>query len=111
MEINILKTVSNKCFTIINQAILCRNNEAVICNHGVIITLDDLGRDCVTVKLMDQVTGIMRSYGVKNARYQKDSRRFFGVVSLESAAISPGNIPLKELHVPITYSNVMVTKF
>lgn len=111
MESNILKVVSNKCFKAINDCIILRNKEGIICNVSVVITLEELERERVTVKLMDQITGVMKSYGVKHARYQQGTMRFFGVVNLESAVITPGNIPLTKLDEPLVYSLATVTTF
>ena len=105
MDIDIIKTVSNKCVEIVNDCIHHRNVNGIVCNHGVVISLDELKRDRATVQLMNQVTGLMKSYGVKNARYQKDSRRFFGVVRLDTAVLTPGNIPLVNRTEPIVYVN------
>lgn len=110
MEPNTLKIAASKCFDAINKCIQLRNKEAVICKHLVVITKEDLNLERVTVKTMDKVTGVMRSYGVKNARYQKGASRFYGVVCLDTAVLVPGMIPLTDIDEPVTYIDELMNK-
>lgn len=105
MEPNITKITCEMCFAAVNQCIILRNTERLICNIAVIITKEDLGAKRITTKMMDKVTGIMKNHGVKNARYQKDSQRFFGIINLQHAVIQSGNIPLRAVDGPLTYTN------
>lgn len=111
METNIIDIVSKKCFASINEAIQHRNRTGIVCNHGVVISVDDLGREQIPVKLMDQITGLMRQYGIKNARYQKENKRFFGVTRLGNVIITPGNIPLLPRSEPDIHSDITITHF
>lgn len=111
METNIIDIVSKKCFASINEAIQYRNRTGVVCNHSVIVTVEDLGHVCVSVKLMDQITGLMRQHGIKNARYQKENNRFFGVARLGHVIITPGNVPLVRRYTPDVQSDITITHF
>lgn len=101
MEVHIIKIVSDKCHSVIDKCIEIRNTHGKIIKHGVVITKQDLGKDRITVKMMDQVTGLMKQFGVKHARYQKESMRFYGEVDLTTAVFTINNIPLNTKDVPL----------
>lgn len=111
MTVNITKVTCETCFAAINQCIILRNTERLICNVGVVITKEDLGVHRITVSLMNKVTGIMKNHGIQNARYQKESQRFFGIANLKHVVIQPGNIPLRPVDGPITETNQLVYRF
>lgn len=83
MERDVIKTVSNKCFGTIDKCVskLGRLREK---DYRVIITKADLDKTDISQELIDEVTGLMKSFGIKHARYQRLSQRFLGIVSQDA---------------------------
>lgn len=83
MEVNTIKLVSDKCFGAIDK---CAQIDGESPKHvrKVAIYKHELEVNTMTQKLMDEVTGLMKSFGIQYARYQRNSQRFFGLVSDEA---------------------------
>lgn len=85
MKVNTIKVVSNKCFGAIEECAQCEDGVPDK-TRRVVIYVKELESTIVSRKLMDEVTGLMKKFGILHARYQRKSNRFFGVVSDKAIA-------------------------